>query len=354
MPGKIKQLVERFPQRAAARESGNSGSPLNWFLRGYISRIRYCRRPYLNFHGFLVAPVTIMLPNGEEKDIAHFILERFAEGGRIEGLWSAFEAVPADDQAFICEGARPNLGNIVAVAVVPLPHRLSHMELVAVVQTVYGRWKKYSLFRKNCYWLCATLLDALHLRASGTSVPTSPPPSSVAGKLFFGAPGVTTSMQEDIGKALSSLHTALRVALRRELQGATPLSSLVTSHSAITREWIRAAHSKFRLRAEVARLRTEQATLLARMREAAVCLHPTAPLVTLKLPGPSNVGLAGVEWRVRQRPGEDEEAVLRVEIYRLQVDNAALLSSVLDVIEDLHDMVMEAEQIEDEDEQALP
>jgi hypothetical protein len=239
MPGTVKKLVELLPQRAAARESGQPGSANNWFIRGYISRILYCRFPYLKLHGFLIVPITIMLGNAEEKDVAFFVLERFAAGGRVEGFRKAFHSVPANDQAFICEGAHPNHGNVVPVAVVPLPHRLTPLEVLAVVKTVCDAWGKYSL-GKNCYWLCATLLDALHLRASGTSVPTSPPPSRVVGRRFIGAPGITTSMQHNIDGVLSSLYAALRVALHQELQDAAPPSGVVASHAVVQRERLRA------------------------------------------------------------------------------------------------------------------
>ncbi|KAJ6537962.1 hypothetical protein B0H19DRAFT_1382582 [Mycena capillaripes] len=125
MSGTVRELVERLPQRAAARESGRSGSPLDWFLRGAG-------------HYYL--------PSGEEKDVAHFVLERLAAGGRFR---SAFWSVPADDQAFICEGACPNLGHVVPVAAVPLPHRLSPLELVAAVETVSPH--RTALFNESGY-----------------------------------------------------------------------------------------------------------------------------------------------------------------------------------------------------------
>ncbi|KAJ7749364.1 hypothetical protein B0H14DRAFT_3603740 [Mycena olivaceomarginata] len=260
-PGTVKKLVELLPQRAAARESGQPGSANNWFLREYISRIQYCRRPYLKLHGFLIVPITIMLGNAEEKDVAFFVLERFAAGGRVEGFRKAFHSVPANGQGFICEGAHPNHGNVVPVAVVPLPHRLTPLEVLAVVKT------------------------------------------------------------HNIDSVLSSLYAALHVALHQELQDAAPLapSGVVASHAVVQRERLRATPLTFLLRAEVAQLRTEvcmltlKAKLLAGMRAAAVCLQPGGehPLTTLKtrvhLPGPSIAGLAGVSWGVCQRPGEDEE-----------------------------------------------
>ncbi|KAJ7875544.1 hypothetical protein B0H14DRAFT_2568697 [Mycena olivaceomarginata] len=352
MPGTVEELVELLPQRAAARESGQLGSAHNWFLRGWISRIEYCSRPYLELHGLLIVPTTMMSGGAEEKD-----LERFAAGGRVEG-----------SEGFICEGGRPNHGKIVPVAVVPLPHRLTLLEVLAVVKTVCERWNEYSLLGKNCYWLCATLLDALHLRASGTGVPTSPSPSRVVGRRFIGAPGITTFIQHDIDDDLSSLRAALELALHQELQRAAPPSSVVASHAVVQRERLR-ARPTFSLRAEVAQLRTEvcmltlKAKLFAGMRAATVCLQPGT---RAHLPGPSNSGLAGVSWGVFQRPGEDEEAALKAEIHRLQDENAGLLSSIQAAAQALNDMVgsfcfvarprmadlrKEAGQIEDEEDE---
>ncbi|KAJ7104763.1 hypothetical protein C8R44DRAFT_746441 [Mycena epipterygia] len=127
------------------------------------------------------------------------------------------------------------------------------------------------------------------------------------------------SMQQNIDEAFSSLRAALDVAFHQELQRATPPSSLVASHTVVQRERLH-------------RVARHQATLLAGMRAAAVCLHPT------NLPGPSNAGLAGVNWRVRQRPGEDEEAALKAEIHRLQVENTVLLSSIQAAVQALNDM----------------
>ncbi|KAJ7321883.1 hypothetical protein DFH08DRAFT_1085756 [Mycena albidolilacea] len=276
MPGTVKKLVELLPQRAAAQESGQPGSANNCADNNNAG-------------------------NAEEKDVAFFVLERFAASGRVEGFRKAFHSVPANDQGFICEGAHPNHGNVVPVAVVPLPHRLTPLEVLVVVKT----------------------------RAD------KPATSRVVGRRFIGAPEITTSMQHNIDNAESP---------------ASALPCMWHFIKSFQRERLRATRLTFSLRTEVGTCSAFallwKAKLLAGMRAAAVCLQPGT---RVHLPGPSIAGLAGVNRGVCQRPGEDEEADLKAEIQRLQHENVVLLSSIQAATQALNDM--EAGQIEDEEDE---
>ncbi|KAJ6507017.1 hypothetical protein C8R45DRAFT_1176650 [Mycena sanguinolenta] len=206
----IEEFVDVFLRRAVARESGNPGSPSNWLLRGKIAHVQYCRRSFPSLHGFIRAPITLTSPTGQETLVAYAIFERLGQVSRPIDYMFACHRVPAVHQALLLDGPSLNHGGAINVATVPLPHPLTPLDSIAVVQTISEQeeWNAYSYLGRNCFWYCATLLNALHHRASGDSAPTNPPPSTIVRRRFIRAAGATSeSMRDEIDARFKALRT---------------------------------------------------------------------------------------------------------------------------------------------------
>jgi hypothetical protein len=79
----------------------------NWYLRGKITGVQYCRNPYFS-HGFLILPVVDEA--GTKK--GSILLERFAEGGPGRRLLDPLKpaGVPAYDRCLVAPDVTAAIG----------------------------------------------------------------------------------------------------------------------------------------------------------------------------------------------------------------------------------------------------
>ncbi|KAJ7848409.1 hypothetical protein B0H13DRAFT_1906761 [Mycena leptocephala] len=146
----------------------------NWYLRGKITGVQYCRSPYFS-HGFLILPV---FDEAGTKQGSIF-LERLAEGGPGRRLLDPLKpaGVPAYDRCLVAPDVTAAMGKYYEVHWFKLEKSLSPQEVICAAMTVSKTWEKYWLHKQNCFFFAAAVIEALCRRAAHIrpTVPTLEP-----------------------------------------------------------------------------------------------------------------------------------------------------------------------------------